>query len=429
MVKKYVCENNPEHIFDNLTSDYWCSICPIEKRSMLFLKEIKVPIPPSPPVPPKPIEGGGANIPTEPKEGQVTELEIPLIDITAPTYISGGKAQITNYRKDLKYVFKPEGPTLDPQGIMLGLISQTSYLVYAEDLTSNITSEPSIPFNVRLEPELIPIPVINISAATLKSSGKAKIQNFSKEFSYSIEPQGPEITDEGELVKLIPGTLYVVKAAVKNYFSPPSYPFSIEGKIPAPKKPEAIKVQQPPFIQIGSQKWAVDCLSLTEHSNGEKIFFAKTSSDWLKANELRIPAYCLPCDDPQLANKTGYLYNWFALKCLENEVNKQQMKIPSLEEIKTLQQTLGPINKQPFMERFYHQSSQRLRYRFPMGTFIEDPETRYFWTASDNQKHYTAIAIKVHPDGEIQQKTLSKNAGFFIRCIFEEDKSKNTIPA
>ncbi|MFM7681399.1 MAG: hypothetical protein ACKO7P_01450 [Bacteroidota bacterium] len=40
MIKKYVCENNPEHVFDNLTSDYWCSICPVEKRSMLLLKTI-----------------------------------------------------------------------------------------------------------------------------------------------------------------------------------------------------------------------------------------------------------------------------------------------------------------------------------------------------------------------------------------------------
>lgn len=37
MAKKYVCKNNPEHIFTEaeVTADFWCSKCPIEHRGML----------------------------------------------------------------------------------------------------------------------------------------------------------------------------------------------------------------------------------------------------------------------------------------------------------------------------------------------------------------------------------------------------------
>jgi uncharacterized protein (TIGR02145 family) len=39
MTIKYVCKNNPEHIFNEPTADFWCSLCPIEKRSMLHRVE------------------------------------------------------------------------------------------------------------------------------------------------------------------------------------------------------------------------------------------------------------------------------------------------------------------------------------------------------------------------------------------------------
>lgn len=35
MAYKFVCSNNPEHLFEEPTFDYWCDRCPIEQRSML----------------------------------------------------------------------------------------------------------------------------------------------------------------------------------------------------------------------------------------------------------------------------------------------------------------------------------------------------------------------------------------------------------
>jgi uncharacterized protein (TIGR02145 family) len=48
MAYKFICNNNPEHLFEEPTFDYWCDKCPIEKRSMLvsYIDNVKVKEPP-----------------------------------------------------------------------------------------------------------------------------------------------------------------------------------------------------------------------------------------------------------------------------------------------------------------------------------------------------------------------------------------------
>ena len=42
MATKYVCSYDDTHLFDEPTLDFWCSLCPIEKRSMLRMQEVEV---------------------------------------------------------------------------------------------------------------------------------------------------------------------------------------------------------------------------------------------------------------------------------------------------------------------------------------------------------------------------------------------------
>jgi uncharacterized protein (TIGR02145 family) len=44
MATKYVCTSDPSHIFDEPTADFWCSLCSIDKRSMLHMQEVAEPI-------------------------------------------------------------------------------------------------------------------------------------------------------------------------------------------------------------------------------------------------------------------------------------------------------------------------------------------------------------------------------------------------
>lgn len=41
MATKYVCSSDATHLFDEPTPDFWCSLCPIEKRSMLRMQEVE----------------------------------------------------------------------------------------------------------------------------------------------------------------------------------------------------------------------------------------------------------------------------------------------------------------------------------------------------------------------------------------------------
>ena len=39
-INQFVCQNNPEHIFEKATDDFWCPTCPRELRSSLTLVEV-----------------------------------------------------------------------------------------------------------------------------------------------------------------------------------------------------------------------------------------------------------------------------------------------------------------------------------------------------------------------------------------------------
>ena len=56
MATKYVCSSDSTHVFDEPTADFWCSLCSIDKRSMLHMQEVAEPIEePAPSPEPTPI--------------------------------------------------------------------------------------------------------------------------------------------------------------------------------------------------------------------------------------------------------------------------------------------------------------------------------------------------------------------------------------
>ncbi|MFM7681398.1 MAG: hypothetical protein ACKO7P_01445 [Bacteroidota bacterium] len=328
-------------------------------------------------------------------------------------------AIISNYNKDYLYIFSPEGPKVDKSGRISDFISETEYLVFAENKDKSSKSEPSLPFAIEGKLREIAIPVIRATAATERQNGKAIIQNFSKEFTYKINPSGPELSESGEILKLTPDLFYTITAFYKKAQSQPSEKFKIDQKLKISEKLETPKVViKPNFVKFGNQKWAASYVTLIEYRNGEKLFFASTSKDWQKAIENKIPAYCLPSDDIEFSQKIGYLYNWYALKCIENDLKKLNFKIPEKKDIIELQDFLMNHKNQEFVENFYSNASQ-LKYRFPMATYVEDSENRYFWTSNDDDKYYTAIALKVGSNKSLKLQKISKNAGFFIRCLIE----------
>jgi uncharacterized protein (TIGR02145 family) len=401
MIKKYICINNSEHVFETPTPDFWCPSCSIDKRSMLILSEInEAPIQ----IEPDPID-----IPTTLPIAET--LEVPIVKITTSTLNSEGSAKVENFDNLLTYIFEPIGPQVDNTGKITNATVGISYILTSSKDT--IKSLPSTPFVIEHQlVELVPA-AIELTLPTAESDGKAKILNYDPLATYSFYPPGPVVLPDGEIDLLFPGLEYKITVSKGNQKSKPSEGFKIIEKL---EKAGSKPFQQLEFLQIGSQKWTSTYLTLTELQNGEKLFFAKTNSEWLRANQDKIPAYCLPHEDVEYSKKVGYLYNWFAAKTLQRDLKEMELKIPDTGDIHTLFDYLEKNNQDEFVDNFYSTMGTSLKYRFPMATYIPDSDIRYFWTINEDL-YYTAYAYSVTQDRKTKIQKIGKNAGFFIRCI------------
>lgn len=94
MATKYVCSSDSTHIFDEPTADFWCSLCSIEKRSMLHMQEVAEPIvepAPSPEPTPAPVPDPEP-VPIPVQEEQPDPEPVFIQPIRKLTYVTvGGK--------------------------------------------------------------------------------------------------------------------------------------------------------------------------------------------------------------------------------------------------------------------------------------------------------------------------------------------------
>jgi uncharacterized protein (TIGR02145 family) len=93
-------------------------------------------------------------------------------------------------------------------------------------------------------------------------------------------------------------------------------------------------------LTIGSQVWMTKNLDVSNFSNGDIIFQAKTDEEWIKAGEEKKPAWCYYNNDPANETKYGKLYNWYAVNDPRGLAPKG-WHIPSEEELVNLSQNLG----------------------------------------------------------------------------------------
>lgn len=64
---------------------------------------------------------------------------------------------------------------------------------------------------------------------------------------------------------------------------------------------------------IDGHYWAKENLKLKHFKNGDPIPLAATNEEWQVAFDEGMPAYCYYNNDSTLAEKYGYIYNWFAI--------------------------------------------------------------------------------------------------------------------
>ena len=66
-------------------------------------------------------------------------------------------------------------------------------------------------------------------------------------------------------------------------------------------------------IKIGDKIWMDTNLNVSNFSNGDPIFEAKSSADWIKANAEKTPAFCYYNFDEKNKNNYARYYNWYAV--------------------------------------------------------------------------------------------------------------------
>lgn len=85
---------------------------------------------------------------------QLVNPSTPSISISEANCLTSGTATITNYSSEVSYIFNPNGPIVGANGLISGLIPETSYSVVARNNVCSSTSSPSfsvgkqLPFDV-----------------------------------------------------------------------------------------------------------------------------------------------------------------------------------------------------------------------------------------------------------------------------------------
>lgn len=67
------------------------------------------------------------------------------------------------------------------------------------------------------------------------------------------------------------------------------------------------------ILKIGNQFWSTANLNSDTFNNGQKIFEAKSESEWRYCEAEKLSAFCYFNFDSSLGDKYGKLYNWYAV--------------------------------------------------------------------------------------------------------------------
>jgi uncharacterized protein (TIGR02145 family) len=254
-------------------------------------------------------------------------------------------------------------------------------------------------------------------------STKPMLIPFQEENKIDITPNSIEIKDDSEKTIINTGNESTSDDSIYSDI-PLSSPTNTEEHIVIePKiepKQETIDVDETneekihyEEITIGNQIWMKNFFSNTEFSNGDKIAFAKNEREWKKLNDKKIPAWTY-ASDTESSEKHGVLYSFYAINSISG-LAPEGWRIPSLEDINELKvnQKYSFINEH--VKRF---NQSKLHHILPSGSKIEANNFRIFWINSE--KFYTAAALKFS-ENDFEIKRFDKGAGFFVRCIKEND--------
>lgn len=199
-------------------------------------------------------------------------------------------------------------------------------------------------------------------------------------------------------------------------------------------------------VKIGSQTWMSKNLQVTSFNNGDNIFQAKTKEDWLEAGKNKTPAWCYYENNANNKSEYGLLYNWYAVND-QRGIAPNGFKIPSKDDWLVLHKFLG-TNYAPKLRADGNKWNDTPSFQSKnnsddfgfnalgsgmvngkIGWFGKN-NTAYWWTSTgySNEKAVYVVlasgsknlgigALDHYNQNEKSDEALSKNYGFAVRCI------------
>lgn len=199
-------------------------------------------------------------------------------------------------------------------------------------------------------------------------------------------------------------------------------------------------------VTIGEQTWMAENLNVLTFRNGDTIYHAKTSKDWVYANENKIPAWCYYNNDTLQYKKQGKLYNWYAIIDVRG-IAPQGWRIPFQKDWETLSESLGGDKKSGIkLKDTSWNSSEEKRWGFfseykfiatdtvklsllPCGAInldgyfygmkkdIYPAKFSGWWHINEDNTDYAYIVYLTNGTENLFFNNVNQGEGFYVRCI------------
>ncbi|PKR82301.1 hypothetical protein CW751_02925 [Brumimicrobium salinarum] len=172
--------------------------------------------------------GGCTETATFQIEEQLVSPAIPNFNITAPTCLADGSAELTNYDNTMSYTFTPAGPSIGSSGEITGETTGQSYTLEVDNGSCTETAV----FQTDEQLETPDEPVFNIIDPTCQADGSAEISNYDATLTYTFTPAGPTLGSLGEITGVSFGQNYNVE--VDNGGCSATSDFQVETQLETP---------------------------------------------------------------------------------------------------------------------------------------------------------------------------------------------------
>lgn len=186
-------------------------------------------------------------------------------------------------------------------------------------------------------------------------------------------------------------------------------------------------------------KWSSRNLNVSHFQNGDLIPNARTSEEWIKASELKQPAWCYYDNDSLNGDYYSKLYNYYALIDPRGIVSNN-FRLPSIVDYKKLVDNAGGENNagnelkcisdwdEEFeSEKYITFNATPSGFRDNNGNFREIASEVGFWSSSEDSKENGKILFLKKGNKSVNiSQSINKGFGLSVRLLEKSEEVNST---